>query len=296
MKLYYPLKGNYRITDSFGPRRSFQLPDGRWTLPFHYGVDFSAPQGTPVYASHSGTVTFAGWDSSGYGGGYQVQVTDGKWSTWYLHMVEQPLVRVGQRVSSETVLGRVGSTGASTGPHLHLELHENGVPVDPANYLTTEVYNPTPSLQKGKRLYISGWRSASRAGQNKNLTFTKWGKTVQKLTSGKRNFLWVNTKKHVSVVGAGNYQVTASVWMRGTPGDTFTLGAVRGTWNSKDGWKQSAFLESVQGVIGKNGVAKMQITIANTVPKNQRLRFYIHPAKSAKPITVERYSVKGTKF
>lgn len=136
MKILYPLRGVYRVSDSFGPRRSFQLPDGRWTLPFHYGVDFSAPQGTPVYASHSGTVTFAGWDSSGYGGGYQVQVTDGRWSTWYLHMVERPLVRVGQRVSSGTVLGRVGSTGASTGPHLHLELHENGVPVDPAKFLS----------------------------------------------------------------------------------------------------------------------------------------------------------------
>lgn len=134
MRLQKPLKGDYPVGGTFGPRRSFRLPDGRWTLDFHYGTDFPANQWTPIHAMHDGEVTFSGFDWSGYGGGNQVQVTSGGWSSFYLHMAQNPSVHVGQQVKSGQLIGYVGSTGASKGAHLHIELHRNGVAVDPEHY------------------------------------------------------------------------------------------------------------------------------------------------------------------
>lgn len=142
MRLSYPLKGNYPVTGTFGWRGSFQLPDGRWTDPIHWGIDWGAPAGTPIYAAHDGTVTWSGWDHSYYGGGWQIQITNGEYATWYLHMQAQSPVSVGTRVKRGQLIGYVGSTGASTGPHLHLELHVNGTPVDPAPYFQQQDTSP----------------------------------------------------------------------------------------------------------------------------------------------------------
>lgn len=132
-----------------GPRPLFQLPvpcGETWrlgTYPGHddYDVDLfptgGDAWGRPVLASHAGTVTVAGINGSlggrtpdnpkgprGRGGGYWVKIDHGgRWETQYLHLLEPPLVRAGQRVAQGEQLGRVGSTGNSGAPHLHYEQH-----------------------------------------------------------------------------------------------------------------------------------------------------------------------------
>jgi murein DD-endopeptidase MepM/ murein hydrolase activator NlpD len=94
----------------------------------HRGIDFRAAQGTPILAASDGRITFAGW-AGGYG--RQVRINHaGGLMTSYSHM-SRINVAPGQQVRQGQVIGHVGSTGLSTGPHLHYELHRNGQPVNP---------------------------------------------------------------------------------------------------------------------------------------------------------------------
>lgn len=105
----------------------------------HRGTDYAAPGGTEIYAVSGGVVTAAAYH---YSWGYYVQVYHGKddngntYSTLYAHMNSAPVVSVGQNVSKRQVLGYVGSTGNSTGNHLHLEMKVNNVLVNVMNYLS----------------------------------------------------------------------------------------------------------------------------------------------------------------
>lgn len=104
-----PLK-TYTISSRFGPR---------WGTT-HAGLDLAAPTGTPVMAMSSGTVTLAGWQG-GYGNKIEITYWDGTVSHYgHLDRID---VKVGQKVMVGDVVGAVGSTGNSTGPHLHLEVH-----------------------------------------------------------------------------------------------------------------------------------------------------------------------------
>jgi murein DD-endopeptidase MepM/ murein hydrolase activator NlpD len=122
----------------------------RWTLPvdgaaitsgygwrwgrLHAGIDFGASTGTPLHAMSSGTVVFAGYES-GYGYKVEIEYWDGTVS-WYGHM-SSISAYVGQQVSPGDTVGLVGSTGHSTGPHLHLEIHPGGgAAIDPYGWLT----------------------------------------------------------------------------------------------------------------------------------------------------------------
>ena len=99
---------------------------------FHYGVDLAAPTGTPIYASRSGTVSTASYDGSC---GYYVQINHGDgYRSIYMHMTHY-VVSAGQYVSRGQVIGYCGSTGKSTGPHLHFGISKNGSYVNPANYI-----------------------------------------------------------------------------------------------------------------------------------------------------------------
>ena len=103
------------------------------TSSFHRGIDVAAPWGTPVVAARSGTVTFAGWSTQGYGNLIKVRHA-GNDETWYAHF-SSVAVNVGQQVRQGQTIGYVGSTGLSTGPHLHFELYEAGRAVDPLSLL-----------------------------------------------------------------------------------------------------------------------------------------------------------------
>jgi murein DD-endopeptidase MepM/ murein hydrolase activator NlpD len=99
---------------------------------YHYGVDLAAPTGTPIYASRSGTVSTATYDGSC---GYYVQINHGDgYRSIYMHMTHY-VVSAGQYVSRGQVIGYCGSTGKSTGPHLHFGISYNGSYVNPANYI-----------------------------------------------------------------------------------------------------------------------------------------------------------------
>ena len=100
----------------------------------HVGVDLtmSGAYGKPVYASAGGTVIFSGW-SGGYGKCVKIRHSNG-YTTYYAHMSAN-LVSVGETVTQGQQIGRIGSTGNSTGPHLHFELRINGSPVNPMRYI-----------------------------------------------------------------------------------------------------------------------------------------------------------------
>lgn len=109
----------------------------------HAGLDFAAPIGTPIYATASGTIERAGYNEGGYGNHVVINHGYG-YETLYGHMVRIK-ARAGQQVKRGQVIGWVGSTGKSTGPHCHYEVHKNGTPVDPVyffyNDLTPEQYD-----------------------------------------------------------------------------------------------------------------------------------------------------------
>lgn len=119
----WPLNSG-RITDRFGAFQS-------WRSQRHIGVDIGASSGSPIYAAASGRVAQAGWSGS-YGLRVQIDHANG-YSTIYAH-ASSLNVSVGQSVSRGQLIGRVGSTGNSTGPHLHYEIRRNGTPVDPLQY------------------------------------------------------------------------------------------------------------------------------------------------------------------
>jgi murein DD-endopeptidase MepM/ murein hydrolase activator NlpD len=123
MFLKAPLKFS-RISSKFSPRR-FHPVQGRWKA--HNGTDYAAPSGTPIMTTASGTVERTGYTA---GNGNFVKVRhNGTYATQYLHM-SKILVRQGQRVSQGDVIGRVGSTGLATGPHVCYRFWKNGVQVD----------------------------------------------------------------------------------------------------------------------------------------------------------------------
>lgn len=125
-RFIWPVHG--RITSTFGPRHL-----GLGTSNFHRGIDIAAPMGTPVAASRTGVVIFAGWSNQGYGNLVKLRHVDGS-ETWYGHF-SKILVSVGQTVRQGATLGRVGSTGISTGPHVHFEVHEKQGAVNPLSVL-----------------------------------------------------------------------------------------------------------------------------------------------------------------
>jgi murein DD-endopeptidase MepM/ murein hydrolase activator NlpD len=122
-----PAKG--RISSGFGNR--FHPIDKK--AKFHGGIDIAVPRGTPVKAAADGVVKFAGW-RGGYGYAVVVEHTDGS-ETLYAHN-DKLLVEKGQEVDAGDQLSLSGSTGKSTGPHLHFEVRLNGTLVNPMKYLT----------------------------------------------------------------------------------------------------------------------------------------------------------------
>jgi murein DD-endopeptidase MepM/ murein hydrolase activator NlpD len=111
------------VGDRFGPRGNG----------FHTGIDLLAPRGTPVMSAGPGTVTWAGRRAGGWGRLVVVRHPDGV-RTLYAHLASID-VRVGDEVSGGAILGRVGSSGNATGPHLHFEVRVDGAAIDPLGAL-----------------------------------------------------------------------------------------------------------------------------------------------------------------
>jgi len=133
-----PIKNMYNVTSGFGLRYHPILKILKW----HTGVDITAPRGTPVYATADGIVSFK-QAQSGYG--TNVIINHGySYETLYAHLSKR-VVKPGQKVKRGQLVGYVGNTGLSVGPHLHYEVWKNGNPVNPVHYffsdITPEEYN-----------------------------------------------------------------------------------------------------------------------------------------------------------
>jgi murein DD-endopeptidase MepM/ murein hydrolase activator NlpD len=128
-----------RIASGFG----YRIDPVYKTVKMHAGLDFAAPQGTPIYATANGTISTAGNSGDGYGNHVIIDHGYG-YETLYGHMFKVK-VRNGQRVKRGQIIGYVGSTGKSTGPHCHYEVHKNDRPLDPVyffyNDLTPEQFD-----------------------------------------------------------------------------------------------------------------------------------------------------------
>lgn len=122
-----------RIASGFGYRIDPLYKDVR----LHAGLDFTAPSGTPIYATADGVVQAAGFNTDGYGN--KVVINHGYgYQTLYGHMVRVK-ARVGQSVKRGEVIGYIGSTGKSTGPHCHYEVIKRGAKVDPVYYFYNDL-------------------------------------------------------------------------------------------------------------------------------------------------------------
>ena len=122
-----------RVSSGFGYRMDPVLK----IIKKHEGLDFTAPIGTPIYATADGRVKDAGYSTSGFG--INVKISHGNgYETIYGHMVRAK-ANVGQMVKRGEVIGYVGTSGKSTGPHCHYEVHKNGVPVDPIYYFYVDL-------------------------------------------------------------------------------------------------------------------------------------------------------------
>lgn len=119
----------YTLTSPFGMR--VHPISGKWKM--HNGVDLACAQGTPIYAAKSGKVTVTSYQEGG--AGYYVSINHGDgFSSVYMHMTHY-IVSPGQYVNAGQVIGYVGSTGGSTGPHLHFGISYNGTYVNPMDYI-----------------------------------------------------------------------------------------------------------------------------------------------------------------
>ncbi|HEY6729433.1 MAG TPA: peptidoglycan-binding protein [Solirubrobacterales bacterium] len=150
VSFYRPVSGP--IGDGFGASRG----GGR----LHQGLDFPVPQGTLVGAAGVGTTIFAGYNAAGYGNLVVVQHRLG-YTTWYAHL-SSITTWVGERVAGGTRLGYVGSTGYSTGPHLHFEVRRYDTPIDPIPMLLPSVAaRPFSNGGQGEKLECGASRPVS---------------------------------------------------------------------------------------------------------------------------------------
>lgn len=121
-----PLKGKIKISSKFGKRRN---PFGKRGHEHHSGLDLSAKSGTPIYAMLPGEVLAIGYDTRS---GNFIKLKHGNFTVSYCHLIRKPNLKIGSHVLPGQPVAQVGSTGRSTGPHLHITLKKNGQVLDPA--------------------------------------------------------------------------------------------------------------------------------------------------------------------
>lgn len=121
-----PLKGKLHITSGFGNRRN---PFGKNKSEHHNGLDLSAKAGTPIYAMLPGEIEHIGYDSRS---GNYIKLRHGNFTVSYCHLIRKPNIPIGSKVFPGQPVAQVGSTGRSTGPHLHITIKRDGRVIDPA--------------------------------------------------------------------------------------------------------------------------------------------------------------------
>lgn len=213
------------MTDKFGWRPAISGVIGAG---LHNGQDYAATSGTLIRAAAAGIVTYRGWDATG--GGWMLRIDHGGgYQTLYLHMRENsPLVWQGQRVGVGLGIGYVGSTGASTGPHLHFMLERNGAYVDPVPYLKTSPAKPSPAKPKGTQMTAHVVRHDHKARNG-----------GRSLKPGDAFYLHndpkAGTANAANIAGpAGYYSFTEHVYAEGTPGDEVIVALI---WQTNPGKK-----------------------------------------------------------
>ncbi len=132
--IFVPLKeGDYRISSHYNKNR---LHPTLKTVRPHNGIDLAAPTGTPIYASADGLIEIAQYSKSA--GNWILLNHRNGYKTKYFHM-NKLVAKPGMKVKRGELIGYVGSTGYSSGPHLHYEIRKNNIPTDPINYLITHL-------------------------------------------------------------------------------------------------------------------------------------------------------------
>jgi len=127
------MKGSSHIASGFG----YRIHPIYKTAKMHTGIDFAAPTGTPIYSTGNGVVSQTEFNGRGYGNNVIINHGYG-YQTLYGHMTKF-VVRIGQKVQRGDLIGYVGSTGSSTGPHCHYEVMKGGQKIDPINYFYNDL-------------------------------------------------------------------------------------------------------------------------------------------------------------
>ena len=129
-----PIGRVYRISSAYGYRRD---PVTGARRVFHKGVDMPGPLNSPIYAARGGTIIFAGWNG-GYGNTIIIRHKDG-YTSYYAHL-NRITTAVGRKVAMGQQIGKMGSTGKSTGSHIHFEIRKYGVAINPSEYIPFKKY------------------------------------------------------------------------------------------------------------------------------------------------------------
>lgn len=145
----------------------------------HHGIDFAAPEGTPIGAAASGIVVFSGHESENggwKGGGYQTRIKGYDGLTYaYAHQVRRPPVKVGQAVDQGQVIGYVGQTGIASGPHLHFGLYNGNKEMDPTPYVNSSIFTTSGggvSLYSADSVNTSSNAAIDKATLGKSYSYT----------------------------------------------------------------------------------------------------------------------------
>ena len=163
------------MTSTFGPRKHPILGVVR----IHKGVDWAAPVGTPIAAAFDGEITFQG-DGGGYGNLVKIAHANGR-ETRYAHMQKFAIASgVGTKVKAGDIIGYIGTTGLSTGPHLHFELYQNGEAIDPLGTVTAAVATNDPAVETLTDRIVHVESGGSARAKNPNSSATGAGQFITK--------------------------------------------------------------------------------------------------------------------
>ncbi|UOQ58546.1 M23 family metallopeptidase [Leucobacter allii] len=286
--LQMPVDGT--LTDPFGPRGS--VP-GLGDLGLHTGRDIAAPEGTLIHPAAPGVVTNVWWDAfvGGAGaGGNMVELDHGGGiRTRYAHMVDPSNKSVGDWCTLDSVIGLLGQSGAANGPHLHLELLDNGVFVDPDPYLhpraaagdaSTAVPVAPPRDRRKPVAYIT--------------LDTNGKKARQKIT---RDALLLHTddaRSTALTTVPGDYALAVEIAVKGAPGTVVRLVARRYVYDAAaKRYSEYTYLNTDDLVVGPSGTGRRTFPVSNRVSgAGQRIGVSAQVVRGD-DVEVTRYAAKG---